>query len=162
VKNRILSLRRPLLPVIVLMVAIAPASAERAMTEKARRDEATDVFVGVVTDRYSKQVTFNRDRDENVENRYLLEFAVEEVEKGPLAKGSLCYVRAWNVAVHGRLDAAGLPPIGEGGHYPIPKVGDHVRVSCVHGEYRFMPQSDAGYAAVYPTGFEIVRAKDKK
>lgn len=161
-KTKSVSLRRVLLSVIVLLLATAPASAERAMTEKARRDEATDVFVGVVSDRYSKRVSFKRNGDENIENRYLLEIAIEEVEKGSLAKGTLGYVRAWDVAVHGRLDAAGLPPIGEGGHSPIPNVGDRVRVFCVRGEYRFMPQSDAGYAAVYPSGFEIVRAKSDK
>src|SRR5262245_61746604 len=141
---------------VALAIASFTAVAERAMADKDREAEATDIFVGTVTDVYTKDVTTKRLGEGTVERRYLFEFKVESVERGSVQKDALCYVRAWHLIAAGKDGG-----MGESGHSPLPKLGERVHVFCVRGSYEFMPQSDNGFAAVYPTGFDPLPTKGK-
>ena len=96
-------------------------------------------------------------RKGTVEKRSLIEVQVERVKKGGLKARDVLYVRVWRIESIPSREK----PMGRYGHKPIPKAGDKVRVFVVRGPYAPANQTDNGYAAVYPNGFEIL-TKDSR
>ena len=145
----------PVLAIAMLWPRLAVA--EQKTSPRARAKIATDVVVGEVSDTYAKTVTTERYGKGTVEKRSLIEVQVAKVEKGGLKARDVLYVRVWRIESIPSREK----PMGRYGHKPIPKAGDKVRVFVVRGPYAPANQTDNGYAAVYPNGFEIL-TKDSR
>jgi hypothetical protein len=133
--------------VLAMLVIAADASAERAPEE---RSQATHVVVGKVEGVYV--------REEGDTRHYVVEIAVEKVEKGDNVKaGDTVYVRCylWTPDFYKgkKLTEAEERKLGfRGGAYDgIPKEGERVRA--------FAKFRGGKYDGVYPNWYEVLKDK---
>lgn len=119
------------------------------------QEMATHVVVGT-----AKRVYATVEREGSFEFvRYVVELAVDEVEKGEgPEKDTPLYVR-WFTK---RWRGAGQPPADSSGHYGwTPKSGDRCRAFLARNAHDgYDPENaDGGYNAIVPNGFERLGAR---
>jgi hypothetical protein len=143
---------------LLASLSAVPAGAERvALSPEEKAAEATHIVTGVVKAVYSRDVETTLYGRGTVETHCLVEIEVQKVEKGDRVQaGDLLYARCWRLKKRGE---AGDRP-GPSGHH-IPAEGARVRASVARGKYPPTGQSDNGWAAVYPNGFEVLEKARK-
>jgi hypothetical protein len=125
---------------IASLIAVGVRAEIAPQTPDELEKRATHIVVGTV--RFIGTVE-KRDKDW-LRTGGVVEIKVNEVKKGKrIEAGDCVYPRFWQTAWIGKGDP---PPYGSGHH--LPKVGDRIRV--------FLKESDGGYDALLPNGFEVV------
>ncbi|HEY1859452.1 MAG TPA: hypothetical protein VGG61_03815 [Gemmataceae bacterium] len=132
---------------LAMLVLAASASAERALED---RSKATHVVLGKVEGVYA--------RDERDTRYYVVEIAVEKVEKGDNVKpGEMFYVRCYlRIPDHykntklSEKEQERIALRGPG-YDGVPKEGERVRVYARSGEGK--------YDGIYPDWYDVVKNK---
>jgi hypothetical protein len=145
---------KQLLSAVVFAGLAAAAFAERAPEQ---RSDATHVVVGTVEGVYAREKQDTR--------YYVVEIAVEKVEKGTDVKAGqafyvACYLWVPNYYKGKKLTKAQQKELAfRGGAYSgVPREGQRVRVYAMH-QAKFANGRAGKYDGIYPDWFEIVKGK---
>lgn len=116
------------------------------------RKHAAHIVVGKVTGVSASSTT----KGNSMRTQFVAEIEIEGVEKGRgLKTGELVHAHYWRLSWVGK----GTPPPGAtDGFHPLPQPGDRVRAYLGRNTRKI--NNDDAYAALFPNGFEIFKAKE--